>query len=146
MAKVSKEEAKNLILDMLEDICGDDIVRENLDINLLKEDLIDSLDYVTLLMDVEDQIGVVLAPSELKREEMDTPNKIMASFSPECSCLTARRPLRAAAGPAAYSITKPSGETIDYEETESVSDRVRVIPCVCRGTACFLSVKRHENQ
>ena len=36
MAKVSKEEAKNLILDMLEDICGDDIVRENLDINLLE--------------------------------------------------------------------------------------------------------------
>ena len=77
MAKVSKEEAKNLILDMLEDICGDDIVRENLDINLLEEDLIDSLDYVTLLMDVEDQIGVVLAPSELKREEMDTPNKVI---------------------------------------------------------------------
>ena len=73
----SKEEAKNLILDMLEDICGDDIVRENLDINLLEEDLIDSLDYVTLLMDVEDQIGVVLAPSELKREEMDTPNKVI---------------------------------------------------------------------
>lgn len=77
MAKVSKEEAKNLILDMLEDICGDDIIRENLDINLLEEDLIDSLDYVTLLMDVEDKIGVVLAPSELKREEMDTPNKII---------------------------------------------------------------------
>ena len=77
MDKVSKEEAKNLILDMLEDICGDDIVRENLDINLLEEDLIDSLDYVTLLMDVEDQIGVVLAPSELKREEMDTPNKVI---------------------------------------------------------------------
>ena len=77
MAKVSKEEAKNLIIDMLEDICGDDIVRENLDINLLEEDLIDSLDYVTLLMDVEDQIGVVLAPSELKREEMDTPNKVI---------------------------------------------------------------------
>ncbi|MCH4006337.1 MAG: D-alanine--poly(phosphoribitol) ligase subunit 2 [Eubacterium sp.] len=77
MAKVSKEKAKELILDMLEDICGDDIVRENLDINLLEEDLIDSLDYVTLLMDVEDQIGVVLAPSELKREEMDTPNKVI---------------------------------------------------------------------
>lgn len=77
MAKVSKEEAKNLILDMLEDICGDDIVRENLDINLLEEDLIDSLDYVTLLMDVEDKIGVVLAPSELKREKMDTPNKVI---------------------------------------------------------------------
>ncbi len=77
MIKVSKDEAKEILLDMLEDICGDDIVRENLDINLLEEDLIDSLDYVTLLMDVEDKIGVVLAPSELKREEMDTPNKII---------------------------------------------------------------------
>lgn len=77
MIKVSKEEAKEIVLDLLEDICGDSVVREQPDINLLEEDLIDSLDYVTLLMDVEEKIGVILAPSELTREEMDTPQKVI---------------------------------------------------------------------
>ena len=48
-----------------------------MDINLLEEDLIDSLDYTELLVGIEDALGVVMAPSELKREEMDTPNKII---------------------------------------------------------------------
>ena len=63
---------------MLEDICGDDIVREERDINLLEEGLIDSLDYVELLLNVEQEFGIVISPSELTREEMDTPNKIIS--------------------------------------------------------------------
>lgn len=69
------------ILDILENICGDEIVKENLDINLLEEDLIDSLDYVTLLLDIQDEFGAVLSPSEFTREEMDTPNKIIETLS-----------------------------------------------------------------
>ena len=69
------------ILDILENICGDEIIKENLDINLLEEDLIDSLDYVTLLLDIQDEFGVVLSPSEFTREEMDTPNKIIETLS-----------------------------------------------------------------
>ena len=69
------------ILDILENICGDEIVKEDPDINLLEEDLIDSLDYVTLLLDIQDEFGVVLSPSEFTREEMDTPNKIIETLS-----------------------------------------------------------------
>lgn len=72
---------RDKILDILENICGDEIVKENLDINLLEEDLIDSLDYVTLLLDIQDEFGVVLSPSEFTREEMDTPNKIIETLS-----------------------------------------------------------------
>lgn len=68
---------REIVLDLLEEICGDDVVREDLDINLLEEDLIDSLDYTELLIGIEDKTGVVMAPSELKREEMDTPAKII---------------------------------------------------------------------
>jgi D-alanine--poly(phosphoribitol) ligase subunit 2 len=66
------------ILDIIEDICGDPVVKENPDIDLLGEDLIDSLDYVEMLMDIQDQLGVVIAPSEVTGEEMATPNKIIA--------------------------------------------------------------------
>ena len=37
------------ILDMLEELCGDEIVKEDRDIDLLEEGLIDSLDYVEFL-------------------------------------------------------------------------------------------------
>ena len=72
-----KDRVKETVLDLLEEICGDDVVREDMDVNLLEEDLIDSLDYTELLVGIEDALGVVKAPSELKREEIDTPNKII---------------------------------------------------------------------
>ncbi|MDY2960511.1 MAG: D-alanine--poly(phosphoribitol) ligase subunit DltC [Hornefia sp.] len=65
------------ILDILEEICGDEVVKEDRDINLLDEDLMDSLDYTELLIAIEDNFDVVIAPSEVTREEMDTPNKII---------------------------------------------------------------------
>lgn len=72
-----KQKVIDMVLNLLEEICGDDVIRSDMDINLLEEDLIDSLDYTELLVGIEDALGVVMAPSELKREEMDTPNKII---------------------------------------------------------------------
>jgi len=65
------------ILDMLEDLSGDPVVKEDRDIDLVGEGLIDSLDYVTLLVDIRDEFGLVLSPSELTREEMKSPNCII---------------------------------------------------------------------
>ncbi len=67
------------ILDILEDICGDDIMREDRDIDLLEEDMMDSIDYTELLIAIEEQLGIIIAPSEVKREDMNTPNKIIAA-------------------------------------------------------------------
>ena len=53
------------------------IGKENRDINLNDEDLMDSLDYTELLIAIEENFDVVIAPSEGTREEMDTPNKII---------------------------------------------------------------------
>ena len=43
----------------------------------MEEGLIDSLDYVELLVSFEDAFGIVMAPSEYTRDEMNTPNKII---------------------------------------------------------------------
>ena len=63
---------------MIEELCGDEIVRENPDIDLLEEGLIDSLDYIELLLWIEEAFGLKMSPSELTREEMATPNRIIA--------------------------------------------------------------------
>ncbi len=69
------------LLNILEDLCGDEIVKENPDIDLMEEDLLDSMDYTELLVEIEENFGVVIAPSEVTREEMNTPNKIIAVVS-----------------------------------------------------------------
>jgi D-alanine--poly(phosphoribitol) ligase, subunit 2 len=66
------------ILDMLADLCGDEIVRENPDIDLMEEELMDSLDWTELLVWVEEEFGAIMSPSEYTREEMNTPNKVIA--------------------------------------------------------------------
>ena len=62
---------------ILEEICDDDIVRKDLNINLLDEGLMDSLDYTELIIMLEDELGIVISPSEYSREESDTPAKII---------------------------------------------------------------------
>lgn len=66
------------LLDILAEICGDDIVKEDRDINIVEEDLMDSLDFTELLVEIEGNFGVSIPPTEVTREDMDTPNKIIA--------------------------------------------------------------------
>lgn len=72
---------KERILDILAELCADDVVKEDLDIDLREEGLIDSLDYIELLAQIEEEFGLVLSPSELTREEMSTPRKILKTIT-----------------------------------------------------------------
>ena len=53
------------VLSLLEELCEDEVVREDLDINLRDEGLLDSLGFAT-------------APTEVTYEEIDTPRRVMA--------------------------------------------------------------------
>ena len=59
---------KEKVLDLLEEVCEDDIVREELDLDLFAE----------LLAMIEDELGIVIAPSEVVRNQVNTANKIIA--------------------------------------------------------------------
>lgn len=69
---------ENRVLDLIEEICGDDCVREERDLDLFEEGLFDSMAAIEFLVDVEAEFGVSIAPTELERDEMNTPNKIIA--------------------------------------------------------------------
>ena len=68
---------KEEVLDMLEEICEDDVVREDLDINMIEEGLMDSLAFVEMLVRIEEIFGLSVAPTEVTYEEIDTPNKVI---------------------------------------------------------------------
>ena len=38
----------------------------------------DSLGFAEMLVSIEDQLGIVIAPSEVERSDINTPNKILA--------------------------------------------------------------------
>ena len=56
---------KEQVLDMLEEICEDDVVREDLDINMKEEGLMDSLAFVEMLVRIEEIFGLIIAPTEV---------------------------------------------------------------------------------
>lgn len=68
------------VLDMLERICEDDVVREEYDLDLIDEGLLDSLAFAELLVNIEDEFGIVISPSEIRHEDLNTVNKIMAQI------------------------------------------------------------------
>ena len=69
---------RDQILEMLEEICEDEVVREDLDINLKEEGLMDSLAFVEMLVRIEENFGLSIAPTEVTYEEIDTPNKVIS--------------------------------------------------------------------
>ena len=77
MAKMTHEELEEKMLDLLEDITGDEAVREQRDVDLFEEGLLDSMAAVELLVDFEEEFGVSIAPTGVPREEMNTVNLII---------------------------------------------------------------------
>ena len=69
---------KDTLLDILADLTGSDEVKENLDTELFKSGLLDSMGTVQLLMELQNQLGINAPVSEFDRSEWDTPNKIIA--------------------------------------------------------------------
>ena len=69
---------KEQVLEMLEEICEDEVVREDLDINMKEEGLMDSLAFVEMLVKIEEIFGLSIAPTEVTYEEINTPNKVIA--------------------------------------------------------------------
>ena len=82
---MNREQVEEKVLDIIQEICDDDIIREEKDINLLDEGLIDSLDYIDMLVQVEEAFDIIMSPSEFTREEMDTPQKIIDQVSKRVS-------------------------------------------------------------
>ena len=66
------------VLEMLAELCEDEVVKENREVELFETGLIDSLVFAELLFEIEDRFKVVIAPSQVERKDMDTPQKIIS--------------------------------------------------------------------
>lgn len=64
------------LLEILEKICDDEIVREDLELDLMEEGLMDSIAVVELIVAIEEEFGVTLSPTEYDKEDWSTVRKI----------------------------------------------------------------------
>ncbi len=76
--KLSHDEVTDKVVSLLEDISGEDDVADNMDTDLFEEGYLDSMGAIELLVSLEDDLGVSIAPTEVDRSEMNTPNLIIA--------------------------------------------------------------------
>ena len=74
MAENSVEER---MLELIEEICDDEIIREERDVDLFEEGLLDSMAAIELLVAIETEFGVTIAPTAVEHEEMNSVNKII---------------------------------------------------------------------
>lgn len=74
---MTEQELRARVLDMLEDVSGDPEVRNHLDEDLFDLGFLDSMAAIELLVSIEDELGVSIAPTEVERSEMNTANKIV---------------------------------------------------------------------
>lgn len=78
---MTEEEVKSRVLDLLEDVSGDPEVRDHLDGDLFELGFLDSMAAIELLVWLEDELGVSIAPTEVERSQMNTANKIIAQVA-----------------------------------------------------------------
>lgn len=72
---------KQQVLEMLVELCEDDIILENQDIDLFEEGLLDSFGTINLLVEIENRFNISVPITDFNREEWNTPNRIVAELA-----------------------------------------------------------------
>jgi D-alanine--poly(phosphoribitol) ligase subunit 2 len=67
---------KELIYNILEEITGEDLHKEN-NVNLFDSGRLDSLGIIELIVALEDNFKITLDPAIVKRTDIETPTKII---------------------------------------------------------------------
>ena len=78
---MDKNEIESRVLEMLEEICDDEAVREERDVDLFEAGLLDSLAAIEVLVGIEENFGIEIAPTAVERKEMNTVSKIIEQIA-----------------------------------------------------------------
>lgn len=71
-------EFREQVLDLLTEVAENNIVKENPDVELFEEGIIDSFQTVGLLLEIQNKLDIEVSIMDFDRDEWATPNKIVA--------------------------------------------------------------------
>jgi D-alanine--poly(phosphoribitol) ligase subunit 2 len=75
--KIGGIKMEDKVLAILEEVCSTDEIREDMDLNLFEAGLLDSLGVIELLVEIEGVLGIKIEPTEVERDQIETPQKIV---------------------------------------------------------------------
>ncbi|OQR53496.1 D-alanine--poly(phosphoribitol) ligase subunit DltC [Bacillus sp. CDB3] len=74
-------EFKDQVLNVLEEVCENDIVKDNPDVQLFEEGILDSFGTVSLLVEFQERLNIEVSISDFDRDEWATPNTIIKKLN-----------------------------------------------------------------
>lgn len=71
-------EFREQVLDLLTEVAENNVIKENPNIELFEEGIIDSFQTVGLLLEIQNRLDIEVSIMDFDRDEWATPNKIVA--------------------------------------------------------------------
>lgn len=65
------------VIEIFEEVLDSDEIRDDLDLDMFENELLDSIAIIEVLLGIEDKIGVSLQPTDLERKDMATVNNLV---------------------------------------------------------------------
>lgn len=71
---------KEKVFQILVEICGDEIILEERNIDLFEEGLLDSMGTISLLVEFDNQLNINVPITVFDKEKWNTPNNIVSQL------------------------------------------------------------------
>ncbi|QQK07031.1 D-alanine--poly(phosphoribitol) ligase subunit DltC [Miniphocaeibacter halophilus] len=68
---------EKIALEIMEEITDTDEINENMDLDLFEAGLIDSLSTISIILLIEEKMGLVLQPTDFERDDIATVNNFI---------------------------------------------------------------------
>ena len=65
------------VIEIFEEVLGSDEIRDNQDLDMFENEMLDSLAIIEVLLGIEDKLDLSLQPTDLERTDMATVNNLV---------------------------------------------------------------------
>ena len=66
------------LFDLLYEACDDKIIYRDKNVDLFETGLLDSMGFIELLMALEEEFDIEIAPAKIRKDQMNTPARLAA--------------------------------------------------------------------
>lgn len=71
------KDIREIALDILETACETDEVREDEEMDLFEAGIVDSIGMVSIIVEIEEQLGIKLQPTDLQKDDVKCVNSFV---------------------------------------------------------------------
>lgn len=65
------------VIDIIAEICENEIIKDNLDIDLIENEILDSLAFITLISRLDEEFDIEIQPTQVKPDTWRSINSII---------------------------------------------------------------------